>query len=151
MMEFTISRVVLCTCGVALLCASLAVVGGAGDRTVSEMDDGSADRIARILDAFESSATQELAVEGSDLLPSDGYVLTVKGHLVALTSPNGRISMATTSCDQEFELSWSGSIVLKKSVPEGLGDLPDGVGEDVHLLEGVVDVGGSAGAAVYPP
>lgn len=151
MMEFTISRVVLCTCGVALLCASLAVVGGAGDRTVSDMDDGSAERIAGILDAFESSVTQELTVEGSDLLPSDGYFLTVKAHMVALTSPNGKMYMATTSFDQEFELSWSGSIVLKKSVPEGLGDLPDSVGEDVHLLEGVVDVGGSAGAAVYSP
>lgn len=150
MIEFTLSRVVLCICCAAILCACLTIMDDAEDETISELDSAAVSRIASMLDRFSSSVADELTLDGEDVLPREGYRLTVSDHVVSL-SPNDSDTLRTyTSYEGSFTLSWGSSVTLRKSVPEGLGDLADGVGENVHLLEGVVDVRGCAGASLYP-
>ena len=150
MIEFTLSRVVLCVCGVALLAAAMGVFAGAEERVDSDLDGEAAARIADMLDRFEDSVLDTYVIEATDVLPTPDHVLTVGDHMVVLEC-DGRKAIAYTESDAEFVLDWfSGShtLVREPSVAEGLGDVPDGVGEDVDLLGGVVDVGGGAGAAV---
>ena len=149
MIEFTLSRVVMCVCGIALLAAVTGILGAVNDDSESGMMDGLADSVADILDRFEGSETDELTLRGTELLPSDDHVLTVSGHVVTITCGD-RTSKAATSYGGAFELRRSTSVTLSKSVPEGLGDVPDGIGEHVDLLGRVVDVRGGAGAAVDP-
>ncbi len=152
MIEFTISRVVLSICGIALLTIAMAAAGATDDRVETDLDDEAAEGIADILDRFEDSVLRTLTLEAHDVLPSRDHILTVSDHMVMLEC-DGRMSVAYTASSQEFTLDWdTGSVTLTRpSVPEGLGDMPDGVGEDVDLLQAVVDVRGGAGAAVDPP
>ena len=147
MMEFTLSRVVLCACGIALLAVAMSVVEDTEDRAETEMDSETVVRIASMLDNFEDSVSQELTVNGWEVLPSADHVLRVGNNIVTLEC-RGSASVAYTSWNGELELTWTSSGTIVRSVAEGLGDAPDGVGEDVYLLRGVVDVGGGAGASV---
>lgn len=141
MIEFTISRVVLCVCGVALLALAMSAVGTTEDRIGSDLDEEAAQEIADILDRFEESVLTSLTLEAADVLPSAEHTLTVRDNVVMLEC-GGRCAVAYTECDLEIYLDWStGRVTVDRSVPEGLGDVPDGVGEDVDLLEAVVDVG----------
>lgn len=152
MIEFTLSRVVLMACGVAVLAVAMAAVDGTGDRIDSDLDQETADRIAAALDGFHGSVADECVLDPRDLLPSGDHHLRVEDNLVRLEH-GGRVYTAHTAYPGKFTLSWgSGEIVLVKgSVAERLGDVPDGVGEHVDLLYGVVQVGRGAGAAVDAP
>ncbi len=147
MIEFTISRVVLCVCGVTLLAASMSVLEPVQENNESEMMDELTDSIADLLDVFEQSHADELILHGSELLPSGDHVLTVSGHIVRIH--NGKCeSVSPTEFGGEFTLTWNDDIVVRKSVTEGLGDLTDGGDEDIDLLLTVVDVCGCPGTAI---
>lgn len=134
MIEFTISRVVLCVCGVALLALAMSAVGTTEDRIGSDLDEEAAQEIADILDRFEESVLTSLTLEAADVLPSAEHTLTVRDNVVMLECGD-RCAVAYTECDLEIYLDWStGRVTVVRSVPEGLGDVPDGVGEDVDLL-----------------
>ncbi len=128
MIEFTISRVVLAVCGVALLAAATGTIANLGSDMESSRDADTAMRIASVLDRFESSAMTELVIEGWELLPTEEHVLSVGGHLVTVTSASGT-QTAYTASDAEFELTRHSSVTISKSLPEGLGDGADRVGE----------------------
>lgn len=147
MIEFTLSRVVLCMCGITLMAASIGVLGVVNDSHESEMSDDLADSVADLLDRFQESEADEMVLRGHDILPSDGHVLRVSDGVVTVEH-DGRVSMAATSFDGGFELTRGSEVVLRKSLAECLGDVADRVGEDVHLLDGVVDVRGGPGAPV---
>lgn len=149
MIEFTMSRVVLCICGVMILASAMAVMDSSEERTTDILDSDVADRVVRILDTFEASVAQELVLDGRDVLPSEDCILEVTDHIVSLESGSGTVTRYTVF-GQDFELSYDGSVTLRKSVPEGVGDLPDGVGEDVDLLGAVVDVRRCPGAPLDP-
>ena len=53
MIEFTLSRVVLMTCGVAVLAVAMGVMDGTGERIDSELDQEAVDRIAALLSEAE--------------------------------------------------------------------------------------------------
>lgn len=78
MIEFTISRVVLCVCGVALLALAMSAVGTTEDRIGSDLDEEAAQEIADILDRFEESVLTSLTLEAADVLPSAEHTLTVR-------------------------------------------------------------------------
>ena len=104
MIEFTISRVVLCVCGTILLVSVAGVLGSIYDLDRSDEDDRLVQRIGYMLDAFESSEVDEIFLDGTSILP-EGYGLKVGGGFVELYSDQGRhISM--TSYDSEFELCY---------------------------------------------
>ncbi|MBE6523357.1 MAG: hypothetical protein E7Z65_00570 [Thermoplasmata archaeon] len=104
MIEFTISRVVMCACGVILLISVTGVLDGIYDLDRSDEDERLVLRIGYMLDAFESSDVDELFLDGASILP-EGYGLKVRGGFVELYSESDRhISM--TSYSSEFELSY---------------------------------------------
>ena len=149
MIEFTISRAALCICAACLLTVGLAVMDSAEDRNESEMCDDLAESIAAILDRFESSESTELRLRGYELIPLDGQIATVGGNIVSVTHGTS-VSTAYTEYDGSFTLDRHSEVTLKKSVAEGLGDLPDGGDERIDLLLGVVDVRGGTGAPFDP-
>lgn len=149
MMSFTLSRVVLCICGAMMLAACVAVASAGEDGLRSGMGDALARDVAGMLDAFEDSEVDEIDLNGADILPTPSYSLSVAGHTVRLTTPDGEHS-AYTRYAGSFDLSYGEEKVLS-SVPEDLGDVPDRRHEGVDLLRGVVDVCGRPGAAVDAP
>lgn len=147
MIEFTLSRVVLCICCISLLAASVGILETSNDRDEGLMNDDLAEGIADLLDRFQASEADEMVLRGYELLPSESHVLIVKDHVVTVTD-GGRQSKAATAYGGSVELDHVSEVVIRKSLSEGLGDMPDGVGEDVDLIDRVVDVRGRTGATV---
>ena len=105
MMEFTVSRVVLCICGAVILVAACSAIGGMNDQDVSDMDDATVGRIACMLDAFMSSDVDEMILDGVRILPK-GYGIRVHDNFVELHGKN-KVSIAVTTFDQDLELDWN--------------------------------------------
>lgn len=148
-MEFTISRVVLCICGIAMLVAVSAYMGGISENVDDSMAEALVDKIAAMLDSFASSQSDELLLSGWDILPSPEYSLSANGFVLELKGPSGTYT-ALTGSEFDFDLSYTDIVTIEKgSVAEGLGDVADGIGEDVDLLHAVVEVHGGPRASVY--
>lgn len=109
-MEFTISRVVLCICGVVILASITGVITGIYDIEVSDQDDRLVQRIGYMLDVFETSDVGELILDGSAILPS-GYYLNVHDGFVELTDGKSR-HLALTSYDSEFSLGYDDVVTV---------------------------------------
>lgn len=149
MMEFTMSRVAVCACGVMMLAAALGIAAHAEDSMRHDMEGVIVKDVASMLDSFDASGLDELFLVGSEILPSASHVLRVGGNIVVLESPDGE-RMSYTEYVGEFELGYRDEIVLR-SVPEDFRYVADGGDEGVHLLDRVVDVRGCPSAAVDPP
>ncbi|MGN0098878.1 MAG: hypothetical protein ACI38Y_06105 [Candidatus Methanomethylophilaceae archaeon] len=147
MIEFTLSRVCMCVCGVLMLAAATGYLGLVEDQRGSEADQELADDIASMLDAFQMSKLNELRLDGSTVLPSNDIRVVVHDGLVELIHGDRRY-YSSTVFGSDLELDRGSSVVLTRSVTEGLGDVANGVGEDVHLLETVVEVDGCPRASV---
>lgn len=146
MIEFTMSRAVLCICGAMMLAAAVAAASAGEEGWRSGMGDALARDVAGMLDAFEASGVDEITLSGWDILPSQSCSLSVGDHAVRVHSPDGDF-MAYTQFPGRFELSYGEEKILS-SVPEHFGYVPHGRHERVDLLGGVVDVGGRPGAPV---
>lgn len=147
MIEFTLSRVCMCMCGVLLLAAAVGYLGMLEDHREDRADQELADDIASMLDSFQTSKLEELYLEGPSILPSGDFRVTVADGLVELSHGDGRF-YSKTIYGSSFELDHGSSVTLTRSVPEGLGDVADRFGEDVHLLQAVIEVDGGPCAAV---
>ena len=110
MIEFTLSRVVLCACGIVLISSVTGVLGGIYDNDVSHIDDRLADRIAYMLDVFDSSDTDELILDGVSILPRE-YYLRVHDNFVELYGGE-KMHISSTNYGGNFELSWNGIVTV---------------------------------------
>ena len=110
MIEFTLSRVTLCVCGVILLVAVTGVVQSVYDMDRSDEDDHLVQRIGYLLDVFESSEVDELILDGSMILPSE-YQLYVHDGFVELSNGT-KTHVALTGYQGEFVLSYDGIEVI---------------------------------------
>jgi hypothetical protein len=119
MMEFTMSRVVLCVCGAVLLVSVTGAVEGIYDQDRETLDLHTAERLAYMLDVFESSGNDELILDGSLLLPED-YRMSVHDGFVEL---QGDVRMiAETSYSGEFELGWNDVVTItRRTSPRSCG------------------------------
>ena len=142
MIEFTLSRVCMCVCGVLMLAAAVGYLG-----VLEDHREDRADNIASMLDSFQTSKLEELYLEGPSILPSGDFRVTVADGLVELSHGDGRF-YSKTVYGSSFELDHGSSVTLTRSVPEGLGDVADRFGEDVHLLQAVIEVDGGPCTAV---
>lgn len=150
MIEFTLSRVAMCACGIAVLLSVTGFMTAVDDSRQEDMDVFLVNDIALMLDELERSQLDMTILDGRQMLPSPEHSLTVEDGVVTLYHGE-KESVALTILKENFELGFGDRLVLEMSVPKGLGDVPDGVGEDVHLLEAVVQVDGRACAAVHSP
>ena len=105
MIEFTLSRVVLCISGIVLLVSVAGGLSGIYDMERGSMDDNLVERIGYMLDVFESSNSDELILDGTMILP-EGYSLYVHDHFVEL-SFGYRTHIAETEYGGSFSLQWN--------------------------------------------
>ena len=80
MIEFTMSRVVLIVCGIAILASVLVPLQSFyGERYDHSMEDA-ADGLSFILDQFWASEADTLTVRGWEILPSSDCFIELEGH-----------------------------------------------------------------------
>ena len=91
MIEFTLSRVCMCVCGVLMLAAAVGYLGVLEDHREDRADQELADDIASMLDSFQTSKLEELYLEGSSILPSGDFRVTVADGLVEQSHGDGRL------------------------------------------------------------
>ena len=110
MIEFTISRVVLCACGVLLMVVVTSALGGVYDKNTDVMDEDLASRFAYMLDIFQSSDDDTIVLDGARILP-EGYTAMVHDGFVELLHDDRR-NMAATDYTGEFKLRWGDTITV---------------------------------------
>ena len=148
MIEFTVSRVCVCICGIAMLAAVVGMMSTSIDEGSSDADMELVTDIAAMLDSIQRSEISSVTLEGNRILPTTGHSLSVREGIVELRH-DGNSFYAVTVLEQDLELTYGSSVTIVKSVTEGLGYVADGIGEDVDLLETVVEVHGCPGTSVY--
>jgi len=94
MIEFTVSRAALMICGTILLSAIGIPMSQMFDSDGADMLQSVADADAASIDAFWASNLDVMYIDGSDMLPSPGYSLTVNGHHLTVTDTNGNTRTA---------------------------------------------------------
>ena len=148
MIEFTVSRVCVCICGIAMLAAVVGMMSASIDEGSSDADMELVTDIAAMLDSIQRSEILSVTLEGNRILPTTGHSLSVREGIVELRH-DGNSFYAVTVLEQDLELTYGSSVTIVKSVTEGRGYVADGIGEDVVLLGTVVEVHGCPGTSVY--
>lgn len=80
MIEFTLSRVSLIICGVAILAAVLIPVQSMYDNRYDDSVTNIADKTSFILDEFWASEADTMTLRGWEILPSAGSSMEINGH-----------------------------------------------------------------------
>lgn len=111
-MEFVISRAALCIGGVILLAAAAGTVSGIYDTDVGDVDGELAVRIAGMLDAFESSQTDVLILEGPVMLPN-GRSISVHDNVVELHCGES-VHNAVTRYAGEFRMDCTETVEITR-------------------------------------
>jgi len=89
-MEFVTSRTMMMLCGTVLMMAILTPMSQMTDMDTENRVSGIAEADAAAIDSFYDSGLDTLKVRGDALLPSPGYHLTAEGHVLTITSSDGR-------------------------------------------------------------
>lgn len=123
MIEFTLSRVSLCVCGVILIASVTGTLNGIYDSEKDAMDEVLADRFAYMLDLFQSSEDDTLILDGSRILP-EGYSVSVHDGLVELFGDDGR-KVSATRYQGSFNLVWNGILeITRRTSPRSSSRCP---------------------------
>ena len=113
LIEFTLSRVVLCVCGAVLLVTVAGIMGQFQEHAESGMEDDLVEDIAEMLDVFEGSDLDSMTLDGALILPSSKHVLKVSSNIVLLEKDE-IVCTAMTRCGAEFELWYGGTVTITK-------------------------------------
>ena len=97
MMEFVTSRVTLIICGAVLMSVIAVPMSQMFDYDEDERLDAMVEKDANAIDALMESGYDEMYVKGVTYLPEPGYTLSVDGHLMTVTSPEGKTYTAVVS------------------------------------------------------
>ncbi|MDN5358038.1 MAG: hypothetical protein AB7D42_00200 [Candidatus Methanomethylophilaceae archaeon] len=115
MLEFTMSRVVLCICGVVLLGAVAIPFSGICSSNEDVRMTETADSIAEMIDSFYRSEADTMTLRGWDILPDAGCSMRAEGHVLILEN-NGKEYRSLIFCESEgFSLSYNGTVALERS------------------------------------
>ena len=118
MLEFTMSRVVLCVCGVILLGSVCVPLSGMYSTNTDVLMTENTDSIAAMIDSFYGSEADIMILRGWDIFPSKDCSLNIDGHNVTLSNSNGEYR-SLISHNSYFSLSYNEMITLERS-EEGL-------------------------------
>ena len=80
MIEFTLSRVILIVCGVAILAAVLVPLQSIYNENYDNSLEGAADRLSFVLDEFWASEADSMTIRGWEVLPSADCYIEIEGH-----------------------------------------------------------------------
>jgi len=112
MIEFTLSRVTLCVCGVVLIASVTGVLDGIYENDRDAMDGQLVDRFAYMLDVFQSSGSDSIVLDGGRILP-EGCTVFVHDGFVELHDGNKK-RVSTTSYQGEFQLNWRDTVTVTR-------------------------------------
>lgn len=114
MLEFTLSRVVLCVCGVILLGSVCIPLSGMYSSNEDVLMTESTDSIAAMIDSFYESEADVMIVRGWDILPSNDCYLSVDGNIVIIKNSNNEYR-SLISHKSYFSLSYNEIVTLERS------------------------------------
>lgn len=114
MLEFTMSRVVLCLCGVILLGSVCVPLSGIYSTNNDVLMTESTDSIAAMIDSFYDSEADTMTLRGWDILPSTDCSLKVDGHNVILSNSSSQYH-SLISYESYFSLSYNEIVTLERS------------------------------------
>ncbi|MDD3351747.1 MAG: hypothetical protein PHY89_04760 [Candidatus Methanomethylophilaceae archaeon] len=117
MLEFTMSRVVLCICGVVLLGAAAVPFSGICSSEEDVWMTETADSIAGTIDGFYRSEADTMTLRGWDILPDAGCYFSVEGRLVILCDGEKEYISPISCASECFSLRYDGTVTLKRSGP----------------------------------
>ena len=86
MIEFTLSRVALMVCGVAMLAAVLVPLQSVYDSEYDSSMTSAADRLSYVIDEFWASEADTLTIRGWEVLPSADSSVVIEGHFLTVYS-----------------------------------------------------------------
>lgn len=118
MIEFTISRVVLGICGVAMLAAVLspaATIYEAGENTEFQEQ---CDKIADMIDSFSESKSDSMTVFADQIIPNDA-ALKLDGHTVSIIRGDEKFNSLTSRLMIGDEKSFGCNDVIKLTKRDG--------------------------------
>lgn len=116
MLEFTLSRVVLVICGIALLGAVLMPVQSMYDSEYDASMNDVADKTSFILDEFRSSQADTLTLRGWDILPSSDSYLEIDGHTLTIYQNDRSYRSAIADSMESITLRYNEEITIVKNV-----------------------------------
>ena len=80
MIEFTMSRVTLFICGIAILAAVMVPLQSVYEERYDRSMEDAADRLTFILDEFWASEADSMTIRGWEVLPSSDCSIEIEGH-----------------------------------------------------------------------
>ncbi|MCL1811612.1 MAG: hypothetical protein FWG41_05290 [Methanomassiliicoccaceae archaeon] len=80
MIEFTMSRVTLIVCGIAILAAIMVPLQSVYDERYDRSMEDAADSLSFILDEFWASEADTMTIRGWEVLPSAEGSIEIEGH-----------------------------------------------------------------------
>jgi len=89
LIEFTLSRVALIICGLAVLAAVVMPLQSFYDEKYDRSMEETADKISFILDEFWASEADTLTLRGWEILPSADCFIEIEGHDLVVHMKDG--------------------------------------------------------------
>lgn len=114
MLEFTLSRVVLCVCGVILLGSVCIPLSGMYSSNEDVLMTESTDSIAVMIDSLYNSEADAMVIRGWDILPNNDCSLKVEGHNVIINNSDGEYRSLISHMSY-FSLSYNEIVTLERS------------------------------------
>ncbi|MCL2509742.1 MAG: hypothetical protein FWF07_01505 [Methanomassiliicoccaceae archaeon] len=117
MIEFTMSRVILIVCGVAVLASVMIPIQSFyGERYDSSMEDA-ADRLSLILDEFWASEADTVTIRGWEILPSSDCFVEIEGHSLTVHFKERSYRSLVKESMERVVIGHKDMITLTKPVP----------------------------------
>ncbi len=115
MMEFTMSRVCLCACGIILLAAVAAPASSVFDDRAERCLEETADRLAEALDTFWDSEADVMTLRMSAVLPDPSCSLCLDGHKVIVIRNGREYPALSETVSEPMELGYGDEAELVRS------------------------------------
>lgn len=115
MMEFTLSRLAMCACGLMIMAVVAGPVFGIFEGNVDSEYEDLATKLVEDIDAFSNGQADSMIMDMSVYLPT-GTEMTIDGYVLALHA-DGReyTAIMNTHLDGSLRTGSSGMIVFQKT------------------------------------
>ncbi|MCL2334040.1 MAG: hypothetical protein FWC52_04535 [Candidatus Methanoplasma sp.] len=123
MIEFTLSRVMLIVCGVAILAAIAVPIQSFYDVSYDSSMEDTADHISFILDEFWASNADTMTIRGWEILPSSDCSIEIEDHkLTVLLGDRTYHAMIAENMDK-IVIGYGDVVTISKNEPSAAKNL----------------------------
>jgi len=129
LIEFTMSRVVLFVCGVAILAAVMVPLHSIYDERYDHSMEDAADRLSFILDEFWASEADAMTIRGWEVLPSSDCFIEIEGHDLTVYLKDRSYRSLTAHSMERTVIGHGDAVTITKPVPDDVTECSD---EDIE-------------------